>query len=418
MRHSRVLFAFAIAAMLAVAGSAWSPAWATISTPYHTITAGGGSCQINVGLAFDGKHLIVSCESDGRIDVVSSSNGALVSTHKPVGLFRPGAMAWDNVHKKLWICNSESDIGWLDTSWKYTKAFTSNGCFDGLAYDGSDNTLWASPDASSTITHYKIGGTVMHAHTFTGTDLGNTHNSGIAVGGKLLYLANDGGFQIYTAPKDFSTPPVLFATLSRRLEDMECDNVTFSAQNKTVMWVIDAYDRTVNAFVIPNGSCSFGGGAIIAKSNGCTVTGVAGTATGTKPLITFTGPEDLTYRATIAWGDSTTSDGTITSKGGGNFQVSGAHTYAAHGTFVITVTVADAKSASNHSSATCAATIDPATPVTVQAATTTTHVTTTTVAAQLPRTGSSNTTPLTATALAVIVLGGAALGLTHRRRVT
>jgi LPXTG-motif cell wall-anchored protein len=252
---------------------------------------------------------------------------------------------------------------------------------------------------------------------FSGSDLGNTRNSGIAVGGSLLYLANDGGSQIYTAPKNFATPPALFATLATRLEDMECDNVTFSAQNKTVMWVIDAYDRHVNAFVIPNGSCSFGGGAIVAKSGGCAVTSTAGAATGTQPLITFTGPEDLTYAATINWGDGSTSPGTVTSKGAGNFAVSGGHTYTANGSYTITVKVSDAKNPSNNSSANCAATIDPAvTTEGVSAATTPTTVAAAS-AGELPATGSSSA-PLTGIALGIMAIGLAAIGLAWRRRST
>lgn len=46
------------------------------------------------------------------------------------------------------------------------------------------------------------------------------------------------------------------------------------------------------------------------------------------------------FAATIAWGDGTTTTGTITGAGG-SFQVSGTHTYAAAGAFAVTVTVTD-----------------------------------------------------------------------------
>jgi hypothetical protein len=46
------------------------------------------------------------------------------------------------------------------------------------------------------------------------------------------------------------------------------------------------------------------------------------------------------FLATINWGDATTSPGTV-SGGGGTFQVSGTHTYAAAGTFPVTVTLSD-----------------------------------------------------------------------------
>ncbi|HEY0512536.1 MAG TPA: hypothetical protein VGH73_11565 [Thermoanaerobaculia bacterium] len=46
------------------------------------------------------------------------------------------------------------------------------------------------------------------------------------------------------------------------------------------------------------------------------------------------------FTATIDWGDATTSAGTV-SGGGGTFQVSGTHTYAAPGTYPVMVTLAD-----------------------------------------------------------------------------
>jgi hypothetical protein len=46
------------------------------------------------------------------------------------------------------------------------------------------------------------------------------------------------------------------------------------------------------------------------------------------------------FSATIDWGDGTSSAGTVTG-GGGAFEVSGTHTYAAAGTFPVVVTLAD-----------------------------------------------------------------------------
>lgn len=46
------------------------------------------------------------------------------------------------------------------------------------------------------------------------------------------------------------------------------------------------------------------------------------------------------FLATINWGDATTSAGTVTG-GGGTFQVSGTHTYAAAGTYPVVVTLSD-----------------------------------------------------------------------------
>ena len=159
--------------------------------------------------------------------------------------------------KKLWACSSYSEVGLIDLATDvFTPAFTSQGCFDGLAYDATDNTLWSSADATPSIQHYDTTGALLSS---TAVNLGGNGNSGIAVGGSLLYLANNGGQQIYSSAKDLASP-TLFASFPARIEDLECDNVTFAGSGKGAIWSIDAYDNNLNAYEIPAGSCTFGGG--------------------------------------------------------------------------------------------------------------------------------------------------------------
>jgi hypothetical protein len=47
------------------------------------------------------------------------------------------------------------------------------------------------------------------------------------------------------------------------------------------------------------------------------------------------------FSATINWGDGSTGPGTITDNGGGNYSISGSHTYSQEGNFGITVTIHD-----------------------------------------------------------------------------
>jgi hypothetical protein len=47
------------------------------------------------------------------------------------------------------------------------------------------------------------------------------------------------------------------------------------------------------------------------------------------------------FKATIHWGDGSTSMGTITRRLGGGFQVTGTHTYAAAGTKAVRVSIRD-----------------------------------------------------------------------------
>lgn len=76
-------------------------------------------------------------------------------------------------------------------------------------------------------------------------------------------------------------------------------------------------------------------GSLVTASEGHPLTG---------KVATFTDPDTSAgaseYSATIAWGDGTSSAGTITG-GAGNFIVSGTKTYLEEGTFAVTVTVSD-----------------------------------------------------------------------------
>ncbi len=218
--------------------------------------AGNPNFDVGVGLAFNGANLLISCYNDSKITVVNPADGSQVAVRTITGASSLGALAWDNGRGLLWACNNFIDVGTIDATNAFTFKFTSPGCFDGLAYDGADDTLWTSPDATNVVTHSTITGTVLGTF-FPAMPCGN---SGIAVGGALLYLANNGCSQIYTSPKNFSTPAALFAAFPARLEDLECDNVTFAGAGKGAMWSKDAYDNILNAWEIPIGSCTFGGG--------------------------------------------------------------------------------------------------------------------------------------------------------------
>jgi len=230
------------------------------------------ACGVNVGIAFDGQHLLVSCisgtgQGSTHIDYINPSNGSLFKS-LTVNLPGVAAMAYDAGRGKLWACDSPTggnspgsgtEVYLIDpTTGVATDQFRTAGCWDGLAYDGADDTLWVSPDQSDIIYHYASSGTFIKSFSGLRAGLAGFGNSGIAVGGAALYLSNADGGTIYTAPKDFSTPPSPAATEpGQHIEDMECDSVTFAP--KDAMWVISAFDRTVNAYEIPANSCGVGG---------------------------------------------------------------------------------------------------------------------------------------------------------------
>jgi hypothetical protein len=262
-----------IGLLSAVFASGLTPASAATGDTVLTITADRGTtspCKstnpagdhtgVGTGVAFDGTNLILSCWASGELDFVNPTTGAFVKKLDVSGSSDLGALAYDGVAKVLWACSSDSDVGSINlTTGVFTSAFTT-GCVDGLAYDGKDGTLWASADASTTVTHNTKAGAVLG--TFT-VDLNGHGNSGLAVGGDLVYLGNDGGSEIFQSAKDLVSPTVFITAVktgNRRVEDLECDNVTFAAQSKAVMWSQDAYDNILTAYEIPNGSCNYGGG--------------------------------------------------------------------------------------------------------------------------------------------------------------
>jgi hypothetical protein len=70
----------------------------------------------------------------------------------------------------------------------------------------------------------------------------------------------------------------------------------------------------------------------------------------TDTVATFSDPDPMAiasdYLATIGWGDGSSSPGTISGPTGGAFSISGAHTYAEEGAYVVTPYISDADDAS------------------------------------------------------------------------
>jgi hypothetical protein len=66
------------------------------------------------------------------------------------------------------------------------------------------------------------------------------------------------------------------------------------------------------------------------------------------------------FVAVVDWGDGSSTIGTITSNGGGGFDVSGQHTYADEGSFAVTVTITDQEPGTGFAQATDTATVNEA----------------------------------------------------------
>src|SRR5207302_7769416 len=66
------------------------------------------------------------------------------------------------------------------------------------------------------------------------------------------------------------------------------------------------------------------------------------------------------FDATIDWGDGTTTAGSVSTAGGGQFTVGGSHTYADEGSFTMSVTLADNAPGTSSATAVNTATISEA----------------------------------------------------------
>jgi hypothetical protein len=89
----------------------------------------------------------------------------------------------------------------------------------------------------------------------------------------------------------------------------------------------------------------------ISATGGFTVNATEGLASSPQTVATFTDPDAnataAEYSATIDWGDSSSSAGTITGAAGGPFTVSGSHTYAEEGPYDVKVTINDVDNSVN-----------------------------------------------------------------------
>jgi hypothetical protein len=265
--HRSGRLAACAAALAVVAGLLTGVARAADGDPLASFdasaTAGIPFCQVGVGtgIAFDGTDLLLSCWGSNvlqRVDPVTHLSHGSVTV---AGGSDFGALAYDATRDRVWACQSFSTVVRIDLGTLSLDPGVSlpvAGCVDGLAYDATDDTLWTSPDADGTDYHYRTDGTPIASFANAGR-LGACGNSGIAVGGDKLYLANNGCSQIYQVAKDFTSSSLL-STFPRRIEDLECDEMTFAP--KAAIWSVDAYDRELNAWEIPAGSCNHGGGVL------------------------------------------------------------------------------------------------------------------------------------------------------------
>ena len=223
---------------------------------------------IGVGIAFDGTYLWYSCyQSSPDLYKANPLTGAVLASYNVAGGL--GALAWDGNRKRIWAgwgggSGASGDVRLLDPlTGSGPVVFNAAAAAieeldDGLAYDAQDDSLYISADTSTTIHHYTTAGALLGSVPWHGS---GCYNSGLAIGGQLLFEGSDGCNHVWVVQRGSYAPAFNFATGASgvRDEDLECDSVTFSP--RTVMWSMEAYEpRRAIAFEIPPGSCATGGG--------------------------------------------------------------------------------------------------------------------------------------------------------------
>lgn len=271
---------------------------------------------IGVGLAFDGTDLWYSCYAS-TTDLLRADpkTGKVVASYQIAGGL--GALAYDATRNAIWAGwgngseNGTVRLITLDSSKTVTgssvKFTASEAAFinldDGLAYDATTDGLLISPDTSTNIYYYTTAGVYQTSKVWTGNAC---FNSGLAVGGELLYQGSDGCSHVwvvdkvtYAAQFDFST--IVAGDPNFRDEDLECDTNTF-APGTHVMWSKEAYSpMRAHSYVIPLNSCGVGGKPSVPTCS------VASIVSGPPKVVTFAMQDNGSGLKTISLVSSTNS---------------------------------------------------------------------------------------------------------------
>lgn len=269
MKRSTVLLGGTLAVFVLSGGHAWAQPGTLIKT---TPLAAPG---VGVSVAADCQAVVYYTVSDsnnlhkmdrngtdlGSVPVVTAAGAPLVIDE----------MAWDETRQMLWgqlHGSNPVDVYTINpTTGVATFAFTSGtisaGTYrDGIAYDGTDDTLWISGDVSTTIEHYTSAGLLLGSITpknAAGGTLGSI--SGAVVGvGDLLYLGRNGAVEIVQVKKSNGDFIASFASPGgTRDEGLECDATSFGPT--LALWSREfSSPGHVDAIEIEAGTCACGGG--------------------------------------------------------------------------------------------------------------------------------------------------------------
>jgi len=289
-KRQKVLFGTLLAVLLV--GVNTIPAYAAVGDVISTVSPSNfiDSSGCSVGLSFDGTHLYWDNCASGSIWISDTASPTVnmvdvrdFSAEIPE---LPNAMAFDAIRGVTYVATQSCDgagntspvyeidhQGTLnnlqdDTVTKLFSAPLAGNCFiDGLAYNQNDpiagaDAIYISGDAQSVMHVLTLGGVLMSTIDTSLIAAGAATTSGVAVGGTNIYLANDGGGDVFRATLPGLVLVDQFVSADERQEDMECDPITFAVQ---VMWLRTtpqggAFPNVATAFEIEPDTCMLGGG--------------------------------------------------------------------------------------------------------------------------------------------------------------
>ena len=254
----------------------------------ETLPFPGVDTFCSVGLAFDGSALYYDRCGDTNIYKINPLTATLISSFDTVNL-TPNAMAFDSTRNGIWFGVQSCDaIGMPIYFWDHDDNSTTlkfhvpfalinpatnssflGICFlDGLAFNANgvgdlDDELWFSDDINPNVGVFRPDGTFVTGYDATVIDPSLITTSGLAIGGTNLYLANNGGGDVFRAAIPAFTFLDNFSSGDDRQEDMECDPETFAPTE--VMWVRTtpqggANPDVMTAYEIESNTCGLGGG--------------------------------------------------------------------------------------------------------------------------------------------------------------
>lgn len=239
------------------------------------------STNLGVGIAFDGTNLWYSCNGDSPNLHRADPTTGIVNASYTVPISSIGAISYDATRNVIWAAGDADAVYRIDldagmnvvSSALAFNTGDSCGLNDGLAFDArniadpNDDVFYYSDDCFTTvIVAYDMAGSPVESFDTCAT---GGHNSGLAVGGELLFQADL--FNNSTCVVDKTSKALQFTYSTAvagdpnfHAEDMECDNSTFPVD---VMWSIEAFEpRRAHAFEIPDGTCGAGG---VPEDQGC-----------------------------------------------------------------------------------------------------------------------------------------------------